>query len=86
MEMNSEEVDSELDCIGLYCPQPLFQTRKAIDELEPGQVLQVLSDDPAAKSDLERFCKRTGHELLSYDKLGDGVQVFLIKKRANENE
>lgn len=34
-----------LDAIGLLCPEPLFQARTAIDELEPGEVLEVLADD-----------------------------------------
>ncbi|MCK5152684.1 MAG: sulfurtransferase TusA family protein, partial [Candidatus Thorarchaeota archaeon] len=37
--------DETLDCVGLYCPQPLFETREAIDQLEPGQVLELLADD-----------------------------------------
>ncbi|MHA1904470.1 MAG: sulfurtransferase TusA family protein, partial [Candidatus Thorarchaeota archaeon] len=31
--------------MGLFCPEPLFQTREAIDKLKPGEVLEVLSDD-----------------------------------------
>ncbi len=71
--------DKTLDSIGLYCPQPLFMTREEIDTLEVGQVLEVLSDDPAAEEDLKRFAKRTGHELLSIEKRED-VLRFLIRK------
>ncbi|MHA2230306.1 MAG: sulfurtransferase TusA family protein [Candidatus Thorarchaeota archaeon] len=51
----SVEIDKTLDCMGLYCPEPLFQTREAIDKLKPGEVLEVLSDDPAAEEDLKRL-------------------------------
>jgi TusA-related sulfurtransferase len=71
--------DKTLDSIGLYCPQPLFLTREEIDTLEVGQVLEVLSDDPAAEEDLKRFAKRTGHEILSIEKKKD-VLRFLIRK------
>jgi TusA-related sulfurtransferase len=54
-------------------------TREEIDTLEVGQVLEVLSDDPAAEEDLKRFAKRTGHELLSIEKRED-VLRFLIRK------
>ena len=47
-----------LDAIGLLCPEPLFQARTAIDALQPGEVLEVLADDPAAEEDLTRFAKR----------------------------
>lgn len=70
-----------LDCIGLYCPQPLFQTKEAIEKLKPGEVLEVLADDPAAEEDLKRFAKRTGHVIVSYEKHSDGSQRFLIRKK-----
>jgi tRNA 2-thiouridine synthesizing protein A len=69
-----------LDCIGLYCPQPLFQTRDALNKIPVGEVLEILADDPAAESDLKRFCKRTGHELLHFERLEDGTQKFLIRR------
>ena len=79
--MNGKIIPSKkLDCVGLYCPQPLFQTRDAINELAVGDVLEILADDPAAESDLQRFCKRTGHELLSVENLSDGTQKFLIRR------
>jgi tRNA 2-thiouridine synthesizing protein A len=68
-----------LDCIGLYCPQPLFQTREQIDTIQVGELLEVLSDDPAAEEDLKRFAKRTGHQIIEFEKKGD-VLRFLIKK------
>ena len=68
-----------LDCVGLFCPQPLFQTREAIDGLKPGEVLEMISDDPAAEEDIKRFAKRTGNILLLFERLEDGVQRFLIQ-------
>ncbi len=68
-----------LDCVGLFCPQPLFQTREAIDTIAAGETLEVLSDDPAAEEDLKRFAKRTGHEVVLFEKKGDLLR-FIIKK------
>lgn len=79
--MSDVEPIESLDCVGLFCPQPLFQTREAIDGLNPGEVLEMLSDDPAAEEDIKRFAKRTGNILLSFERLEDGVQRFLIKKK-----
>ena len=73
------EPTKTLDTIGLYCPQPLFQTREEIDKIEVGEILEVLSDDPAAEEDLKRFAKRTGHELIDLEKKGD-VLRFLIRR------
>lgn len=71
--------DETLDCQGLFCPQPLFQTRERIDSLKVGDVLEVIADDPASEEDIKRFTKRTGHELLMFEKLGN-INRFLIKK------
>lgn len=76
---NSLKADKTLDCIGLYCPEPLFQTRENIDSIEVGQILEVLADDPAADEDLHRLVKRTGHEMVKFEKQDDALR-FLIKK------
>lgn len=68
-----------LDCIGLYCPEPLFRTREQIDRIEVGEVLEVLTDDPAAEEDLKRFAKRTGHEIIKFERTRDFLR-FLIKR------
>jgi len=69
-----------LDCVGLYCPEPLLQTRENIDQIEPREILEVITDDPAAEEDLKRFAKRTGHEVVSFEKNDDQMR-FLIMKR-----
>jgi len=68
-----------LDCIGLYCPEPVFRTRQELDKMAVGEVLEVLADDPAAEEDIKSLLKRTGHELLELNKKGDSLR-FLIRK------
>lgn len=70
-------VTKTLDCIGLYCPEPLFQTREAIDEIEIGEVLEVFADDPAAEEDLSRFAKRAGHEVVALEHDDDQLRILL---------
>jgi tRNA 2-thiouridine synthesizing protein A len=73
------EPDRSLDCIGLYCPEPVFRTRLALDDLQVGQVLEVTADDPAAEEDIKRLVRRLGHEILELESDGGEVR-FLIKK------
>ncbi len=68
-----------LDCIGLYCPEPVFRTRLELDKMAVGEVLEMIADDPAAEEDIKSFAKRTGHELLELSKKGN-VLRFLIRK------
>ena len=80
MIMSSEIVpDAELDCVGLYCPIPIARTKEEIDKIESGQVLKVEADDPAAEEDITRWAKRTGHEILKFEKEGT-ILTFFIKK------
>ena len=73
------EIARTLDCVGLFCPQPLFQTREAMEEIEVGQILEVLADDPASDGDLSAFVKHAGHELVSVEKDGEEFR-FLIRR------
>lgn len=71
--------DAELDCIGLYCPMPIAKTKEEINKIEKGQVLKVEADDPAAEQDIKRWAKRTGHEILKFEKEG-AILIFFIKR------
>ena len=74
-----EAPKSTLDCVGTYCPIPLYRTREAIDKIAVGEVLEVFSDDPAAEEDIKSFAKRAGHAVVLFEE-NDGVLRFLIKK------
>jgi TusA-related sulfurtransferase len=74
------KADKELDCTGLYCPEPVFRTRMALDELKPGETLEVTADDPAAYEDLRRLAERLGQEVLSLTKEGDEIRIVIRKK------
>ena len=68
-----------LDCIGLYCPMPILNTRQEMDKLAVGEILEVLADDPAAEEDLKAWAKRTGQKILEIKKTDEGMR-FLIQK------
>jgi len=74
--MNSDKV---LDAKGLACPMPIVRTKKAMVELESGQVLEIHATDKGAKNDLAAWAKSGGHELVS-DVEENGVLKFWIKK------
>ena len=76
----TEKPDKILDCIGLYCPEPIFRTRLALDELDSGQTLEVTADDPAAEEDLKRLAKRLGHEVLDLKVDDDEIKILIRKK------
>lgn len=78
--VSNEKIDKSIDCIGLFCPIPLLNTRSALNEMEAGQILEVFSDDPASDSDIKALINRTGQELISFED-DNGEFRFLIKKK-----
>lgn len=71
--------DRILDCLGLYCPEPVYRTRMELDKMKIGEIIEVLADDPAAEADIRSLVKSLEQELLSISKEGNKVS-FLIKK------
>ncbi|NQT24912.1 sulfurtransferase TusA family protein [candidate division KSB1 bacterium] len=73
------KVDQQLDCKGLSCPMPILKLAKEIKGMDSGQVLELLGTDPGSKSDVPKWCDKTGNELLGTDEEG-GVYKFYIRK------
>ncbi|TCT20018.1 TusA-related sulfurtransferase [Melghiribacillus thermohalophilus] len=73
------EAKKVLDVKGLSCPMPIVKTKKAIDELDSGDILEVHATDPGSKNDLTAWTESSGHELLE-SKEEDGVFKYWVKK------
>lgn len=58
------EINQELNALGLRCPEPVMLVRKAIRQMNVGDVLLVLSDDPASVRDIPSFCQFMDHKLI----------------------
>ena len=58
-----------------WCPS------EAISDVEVGEVLELMADDPSSEPDIKSWTKRTGHELISIEE-NDGVFRFLIRRTA----
>ena len=72
--------DKTLDCIGLYCPMPIFKTAQKMKELKSGEVLEIIADDKGIKADLPAWCRTTGNECISVNEK-DGEFHILVKKK-----
>jgi tRNA 2-thiouridine synthesizing protein A len=73
------EINQVLDAKGLACPLPIVRTKKAMDTLESGQVLEVHVTDKGALSDIPAWATSGGHEILDQS-IEDDVIKFIIKK------
>jgi TusA-related sulfurtransferase len=73
--------DRTLDCLGLYCPEPVFKTRMELDELKIGEILEVVADDPAAEEDIKSLVKNLGQEVMDVSREGNAVKILIKKVR-----
>ena len=80
-EKTGHTVAATLDMTGYFCPEPVIRVNEEIANVEVGDVLELLADDPSSKSDIASWAKRTGHELISTTD-DDGVFRFLIRRTA----
>ncbi|HRH14697.1 MAG TPA: sulfurtransferase TusA family protein [Azonexus sp.] len=74
------QIDRDLDVKGLNCPLPILRTKKALSEMEPGQVLRVQATDPGSLKDFAAFAKQTGNELVA-QREENRVFEFCLKRR-----
>ena len=73
-------VDKELDTRGLNCPLPILKAKKALAEMESGQLLKVLATDPGSMRDFQAFARQTGNELVEQSQTGEDI-VHILKRR-----
>ncbi|MBI1824293.1 MAG: sulfurtransferase TusA family protein [Nitrospirae bacterium] len=69
----------KLDCKGLSCPLPVIKTKKIIDGMKLGEILEMTATDPGSVNDMTAWSHRTGQELLEH-KEDHGAYIFYIKK------
>lgn len=72
--------DLETDASGLKCPMPILRAKKALAQLESGQVLKVITTDTHALRDFQAFAKQTGNTLLAQIESESNI-VHYLKRR-----
>lgn len=73
-----------LECEGLACPMPVVKTKKTIEEMQPGEVLEVRATDKGSVADLQSWSKRTGHQYIGITEENGIFRHFIRKSAANE--
>ena len=74
------EFHKELDARGLNCPLPILKAKKALSELQSGEVLRIMATDPGSVRDFQAFAKQTGNALLAHT-FEHGEFTFLMRRK-----
>jgi len=68
-----------IDALGRKCPIPIIMLAERIREVAVGQLIAVLADDPAAKTDVPAWCMIKSHEFVHATDLPSGWE-FLVRR------
>lgn len=79
------KADVTTDVVYMMCPMHLLKLEEMIKTLEPGQVLEIMTDYDGALEDIPGWCERTGNEFLGIEETEDFYKFF-IKKKLNGRE
>ena len=69
-----------LDVLGLFCPVPILLAARAMQALGPGDLLEIVGDDPGIREDLPAWCDHAGHRLVALaDERGGKIRGLVEK-------
>ncbi len=71
--------DDRLNVRGECCPYPLLLTKKRVESLKSGQILEITADDPVAPQNIDSWAKKSGNKLLSVRKEGN-IFIILVQR------
>ena len=74
------QAQRELDTRGLNCPLPILKAKKALAEMQSGELLRVISTDPGSLRDFQSFARQSGNELVEQIS-GETEFVHVLRRR-----
>ncbi|MFT9600850.1 sulfurtransferase TusA family protein [Mesobacillus sp.] len=84
--MESVKTNFTVDAKGLACPMPIVRTKKAINNLNPGEVLEVLATDKGSRADIQAWSKSSGNQYLGTIEEGDVLKHYIRKGGSGEEQ
>ena len=80
VDSDTMEFHKDLDARGLNCPLPILKAKKALADMEAGQVLRIVATDTGSVRDFQAFAKQTGNALLAHTHI-NGEFTFLMRRK-----
>ena len=73
-------IAKEVDSRGLNCPLPILKAKRALADMQSGEVLKVIATDPGSMRDFQAFAKQTGNELLAQETEGERFLIWMKRR------
>ena len=74
------KANKSIDCTGLFCPMPIVRTKQEMAGMKPGEVLEIVADDPGFAKDLPAWCGLTGEKFMEMKQEGSFFTGYVEKK------
>jgi TusA-related sulfurtransferase len=74
------QVNKEIDTRGLNCPLPILKAKKALNEMQSGELLRVVATDPGSVRDFQAFARQTGNDLVEQQTVGEEF-IHVLRRR-----
>ena len=74
------DANKEIDTRGLNCPLPILKAKKALTDMQSGQLLKVVSTDSGSLRDFQAFSRQTGNELVEQQTVGTDY-IHVLRRR-----
>ena len=78
------EAHKEVDARGLTCPLPILKAKKALTDMQSGELLRVLATDPGSVRDFQAFARQTGNDLVDQQSshvAGQDEFIHVLRRR-----
>lgn len=82
--MPDVKVDRRLDIKGVVCPYTLVKSKLAVEDMEIGQVIEIVLDYPEASESIPKAMHNYGHSVLKVEKVNETDWVILIRKEVQD--
>ncbi len=69
-----------LDCRGMRCPLPIVELARHLADVPVGGELEVVATDPAARPDVQAWCRMRGQAYVGESLTVDGVPAYRVRR------
>ncbi len=70
----------QLDVTGYVCPHPQIYTKKALEKIQAGEIIELIFDNPSSSESIAAMCDANGNEIIAKTTVTGGKYLWKIKK------
>lgn len=77
--MEEKKPNANLDLRGVVCPINFVKTKLKLEEMESGEILEIVIDPGEPMANVPRSIKEEGHKVIKVDKVGESFRLLIEK-------